>query len=92
MVTSNYAPSSELDGYDLTCVDVARLLRYHPQYVRHLAQSAKLPCIKRGRMWLFRSSEVKEYLRVKTFEAQTKSQLKNDTHNERKDETNSLLQ
>lgn len=57
---------SDLDRYNLTTAALAAKIQYHPQYVRFLAASGKLPAIKRGRAWLFCADEVFQHLKLET--------------------------
>lgn len=58
-----------LEEYTLNVADVASLLHYHPQHVRFLASSGKLPCIKRGRQWFFCEEELQAQIEEQTRKA-----------------------
>lgn len=61
--------STPLEDYNFDTYQIAKVLGYHPQYVRFLASSGKIPCIKRGRAWMFSETEILNYLKLKTEEA-----------------------
>jgi hypothetical protein len=52
-----------LQDYNLTVQEIAEILGYTPQRVRTLAQTRRLPSIKRFRQWLFCEQEVLETLK-----------------------------
>lgn len=47
-----------------TVRDVALYLRLNPETVRLMARSGKIPAIKVGKSWRFRSSQIKYWLEV----------------------------
>jgi len=57
---------ANLTGYNLTTFQIAEKLGYHPQYVRALALSGKIPALKRGRAWLFSEAEVLKHFKLET--------------------------
>lgn len=48
--------------YPLYVADVAKMLNFHPQYVRYLAKAGKIPGVKICGQWRFSESELKEHL------------------------------
>ena len=63
--------------YHLTAHDVAKLLSYNEQYVRHLAREGKLPGIRRGRQWFFSEREIVTVLHNMTKDSRTFSTERN---------------
>jgi excisionase family DNA binding protein len=49
-----------------TVEDVAKYLRLKQETVRMMARTNKLPALKVGKAWRFRSSEVKDVLKEKS--------------------------
>jgi excisionase family DNA binding protein len=47
-----------------TVDDVALYLRLNPETVRGMARQGKIPCIKVGKSWRFRSNQIKRWLQI----------------------------
>lgn len=60
---------NNLEKYNTTTEEIAKILGYHIQYVRFLAASGKLPAVKRGRAWRFDQAEVLAFLKQQTSKA-----------------------
>lgn len=54
----------EMEGvkYNLNVSDVGKLFGYSGAHIRRLAADGKLPCIQRGRVYLFNLDEVRQHL------------------------------
>lgn len=48
--------------YPLYVADVAKLLDFHPQYVRYMAKKGAIPAVKIGGQWRFSEKELRESL------------------------------
>jgi len=46
----------------LDCGEVARLLHLHPKTVERLAREGRIPAYKIGKRWLFRASEIDQWM------------------------------
>ncbi len=46
----------------LDCREVARLLHLHPKTVERLAREGRMPSYKIGKRWLFRASEIDQWM------------------------------
>ena len=61
--TSEVLPPSPFTLEPFLNVDeVATLLHQHPKTIARWARQGKIPCRKIGRQWLFRQSELNEWL------------------------------
>lgn len=49
-----------------TVEDVSNYLRLRPETVRLMARQSKIPCIKVGRVWRFRSLEIKSWVQLQS--------------------------
>lgn len=56
----SHAP--EFSDYPLRVSDVAKLLSFHPQYVRWLAKQGRIPGVKICGSWRFSKQELQEHL------------------------------
>ena len=59
---SQFSDEPRFQDYPLKVGDVAKLIGYHPQYVRFLAKQGKIPCVKIAGRWRFSESELKAHL------------------------------
>ena len=55
-----------IEDYKLNTQGAASLLGRHVQYVRILARTGKLPCIRNGGQWMFCKQELLDNLRNDT--------------------------
>jgi len=46
----------------MTADEVAHHIKCHPETVRQLARAQQIPAVKTGRRWLFRLSQIDEWL------------------------------
>jgi excisionase family DNA binding protein len=46
----------------LDCEETARLLHLHPKTVERLARECRIPAYKIGKRWLFRASEIDQWM------------------------------
>jgi len=46
----------------MTADEVAQHIKCHPETVRELARAQQIPAVKTGRRWLFRLSQIDEWL------------------------------
>ena len=53
-----------LSDYPLSTADVAKMLGYHPQYVRELASKGKIPGIKVLKLWRFNEIEISKHFGI----------------------------
>lgn len=60
----------DLGRFTDTVEEISKKTGYNKQYIRVLAKSGKIPCLKRGRRWLFCPSEVEEHFMRETKLAQ----------------------
>jgi len=60
-MTSN-SDEPRFSDYPLYVPDVAKLLRFHPQYVRFLAKKGKIPGVKICGQWRFSETELRQHL------------------------------
>jgi excisionase family DNA binding protein len=70
--------AKSFNHYNLRVPEVAKMLGYHEQYVRHLASIGSLPAIKRGRLWLFSEEEILEKYENETKALHAKGETGND--------------
>ena len=64
---SNFEPNVSIDPQLLferllDCGEVARLLHLHPKTVERMAREGRLPAVKVGKRWLFRTSEIDRWM------------------------------
>jgi excisionase family DNA binding protein len=64
---SNFEPSFAIDPQRsferlLDCEETARLLHLHPKTVERLAREGRMPAYKVGKRWLFRASEIDQWM------------------------------
>ena len=59
-----YSGRAGVDAFEplLDCQDTARLLHLHPKTVERLAREGELPAVKVGKRWLFRASEIDQWM------------------------------
>lgn len=50
------------EDYPLYVADVAKMLNFHPQYVRFLAKKGKIPGVKICGQWRFSEAELQQHL------------------------------
>jgi excisionase family DNA binding protein len=67
--TNHYDPSASYSDFTSTeplwtVEDVSNFLRLKPETVRLMARQSKIPSIKVGRVWRFRSLEIKSWLQL----------------------------
>lgn len=58
--------TTDFGRYTMSVRDLSKKLGYNEQYVRTLANSGKIPAVKRIRAWRFDPQEIEAFLRAQT--------------------------